>query len=62
MANLIDELNEYRLENRISQVELAEMLKVSFVTVNRWFNRRQEPNQIQKYHINKLISGKRKKR
>jgi len=62
MQNLIDKLNEYRLENRISQEKLAEMLEVSFVTVNRWLNGRQTPNQIQQYHIQKLIEVKKGKR
>ena len=62
MDNMIDKLNEYRLENRITQVELAELLEVSFVTVNRWLNGKQMPNKIQQYHIKKLISGKERKR
>lgn len=62
MDDMIDKLNEYRLENRITQEELAEMLQVSFVTVNRWLNGKQMPNPIQQYHIKKLISGKGKKK
>jgi transcriptional regulator with XRE-family HTH domain len=56
--DLIAQLSEYRLENRISQQRLAEMLGVSIITVNRWFNGRQSPNQIQRYHIEKLLKGK----
>jgi len=51
-------LDEYRLKNRITQERLAEMLGVTFATVNRWFNGRTEPNKIQIYHIKKLLTGK----
>ena len=37
---------------------LAEMLGVTFATVNRWFNGHNVPNQIQTYHIKKLLKGK----
>ncbi len=58
MRDLIKQLEEYRLENRISQEKLAEMLGVAFVTVNRWFNR----HQIQTYQIKKLLAGKGRKK
>lgn len=60
--NLIKRLEIYRLENKISQQELAETLGVSFSTVNRWFNRKSEPNQIQSYHIEKLLKSKGKEK
>ena len=60
IEKMIERLNAYRLENRISQEKLAEMLKVSFVTVNRWFNGRQRPNYMQAYHIKKLLQGSEK--
>jgi len=53
--NLIKELEIYRLENKLSQVQLADKLGVSFCTVNRWFNGHFKPNKIQKYHIEKLL-------
>ena len=52
---IIEKLETYRLENKISQQELAKTLGVSFSTVNRWFNRKSKPNQIQTYHIKKLL-------
>ncbi len=52
---LIQKLDIYRLENKISQQSLAAKLGVSFVTVNRWFNNRTKPNKIQKYHIDKFL-------
>lgn len=56
--DLIDKLETYRLENKITQQQLAKKLGVAFSTVNRWLNRRVEPNKIQSYHIQKiLISG-----
>ena len=60
MKDLIDELDKYRLENRITQEALAQMLNVAFVTVNRWLNGHTRPNKIQTYHINKLLSTMRK--
>jgi len=58
--NIVNKLEEYRLENRISQENLAEMLGISFVTVNRWLNGHQKPNKIQTYHIKKLLETKKK--
>jgi len=55
MSKLIRKLEDYRLENKISQTKLAELLGVTFVTVNRWFNGKFEPNSIQKHHIKKLL-------
>ncbi len=55
MSKLIRKLEDYRLDNKISQAKLAEILGVSFVTVNRWFNGKFEPNKIQKHHIKKLL-------
>ena len=54
--DLIKRLEVYRLENRISQQELAKKLGVSFATVNRWLNGKTKPNKIQEYHIKKLIA------
>lgn len=55
MPDLIRRLDTYRLENRISQEELAQRLKVAFSTVNRWLNGKSKPNKIQSYHIEKLV-------
>lgn len=55
MSKLIRKLEDYRLENRISQTKLAEILGVTFVTVNRWLNGKFGPNKIQRYHIKKLL-------
>lgn len=59
---LLKQLENYRLENRISQVELAETLGVSFATVNRWLNGHFSPNKIQSFHIEKLLAGKKPKK
>ncbi len=58
MAALIKQLEQYRLEKKITQERLAKKLGVSFTTVNRWLNGKAEPNKIQTYHIEKLIKGK----
>ena len=55
MDKLIEKLEIYRLENRISQKQLADKLNVAFSTVNRWFNGKTTPNKIQQYHIKKLL-------
>jgi DNA-binding XRE family transcriptional regulator len=55
MNKLIRKLEDYRLENKVSQTKLAETLGVTFVTVNRWFNGKFDPNKIQRYHIKKLL-------
>ncbi len=57
MSDLIEELENYRLENRISQEQLAKKLGVAFSTVNRWLNGKSEPNKIQTYHIKKILKG-----
>ncbi|MCX5748869.1 MAG: helix-turn-helix transcriptional regulator [Candidatus Saganbacteria bacterium] len=59
--DLIKELEEYRLKNKITQVELAGILGVAFSTVNRWFNNRVKPNKIQKYHIENLLKTRKQK-
>ncbi|MDP8215826.1 MAG: helix-turn-helix transcriptional regulator [Candidatus Kaelpia imicola] len=53
--NIIKELKDYRLKNKITQQELAKMLEVSFATVNRWFNGHTKPSEIQEYHIKELL-------
>ena len=55
MNELIEKLDNYRLENRISQKQLSDQLHVHFTTVNRWFNGKTIPNKIQRYHIKKLL-------
>jgi transcriptional regulator with XRE-family HTH domain len=62
MKNIVKELEKYRLENRISQQKLACELEVAFCTVNRWFKNRNEPSQIQEFHINKLLGIQRRKK
>jgi len=53
--DLVRRLEKYRLENKVSQQRIAEMLGVSFSTVNRWLNGKSKPNKIQAYHIEKLL-------
>lgn len=57
MIELLEKLELYRLENKISQKKLAQRLSVSNNTVNRWFNDRNKPNKIQTYHIIKLLEA-----
>ena len=56
--DLIKRLEEYRLKKRITQERLAEMLGVSFCTVNRWLNGETKPRKIQEYHIKRLLDKK----
>lgn len=55
---LIQQLEEYRLKNRIPQEDLARSLGVAFSTVNRWINGKTKPNKTQTYHIKKLLQTK----
>ena len=58
IMNTIKQLENYRLEHKITQAQLAKELGVSFATVNRWLNGRTKPGKIQQYHIEKLLKGK----
>lgn len=53
---LIQDLEQYRLENKITQEQLAKELGVAFATVNRWLNGRYKPRKIQQYHIKKFLA------
>ncbi len=57
MKNILKELEQYRLEKKISQMELADKLDVAFCTVNRWLNGRNYPSKIQEYHIAKILKN-----
>ena len=52
---LVQDLEKYRLENKITQEQLAKKLGVAFATVNRWLNGKYKPRKIQQYHIEKLL-------
>jgi len=56
--DIIKKLEIYRLENKVTQEKLAEDLGVAFSTVNRWFNGRNVPSQIQQYQIEKYLKKK----
>jgi len=61
MDDIIKRLKEYSYQNNFSQVELAKELGVSFQTVNRWFNNKVKPSNLQLNKIQKLLkrsSGK----
>ena len=55
---IVEKLEEYRLENRITQQELANTLGVHINAVSRWLTGKTKPSQIQAFHIKKLIRGK----
>jgi len=56
--DLIAELDEYRLKNKISQQKLAEILGVSVVTINHWLTRKAKVNKINEYQIRILLKEK----
>ena len=60
--DIIKKLDLYRLENKITQEELAKELDVAFSTVNRWFNGRNVPSKIQQYHVEKYLNKKVRKK
>lgn len=53
--DLIAELDNYRLKNKISQQKLAEILGVSVVTINHWLTRKAKVNKINEYQIKELL-------
>jgi len=53
--DIIKKLELYRLENRITQQDLAKELGVAFSTVSRWFNGKTIPSKIQQYHVEKYL-------
>jgi transcriptional regulator with XRE-family HTH domain len=54
--DIIKKLELYRLENRITQQDLAKELEVAFSTVSRWFNGKTMPSKIQQYHVEKYLT------
>ena len=56
MDDSIRQLELYRLENRITQVELAKDIGVNFSTISRWLNGKTKPNKIQQYHVEKFLT------
>ncbi|OGW83345.1 MAG: hypothetical protein A2987_01210 [Omnitrophica bacterium RIFCSPLOWO2_01_FULL_45_10] len=52
---LINQLETYRLDHKITQEELADKLGVAFSTVNRWLNDKNKPSKIQIHQIKKLL-------
>ena len=56
MANYKDPLIELRLKLGVSQEELAHLLGVSFSSVNRWENGRNQPTKIAKLKLKKLFN------
>ena len=55
MKDLIKQLEEYRLKNRLTQDELAKKLGVSCVSVNKWLNEHTQPQKLQVYQIEQLL-------
>lgn len=56
--DIIERLEQFRLENKITQQELAKMLEVAFSTISRWLNGKSKPRKMQTYHIEKLLARK----
>ena len=56
--DLLDQLEEYRLENKISQRKLAKILAAHYTTTNKWLTRDNKPNKIQERQIKKSIKTK----
>ena len=55
---LIQDLEKYRLEHKVTQKQLAKDLGVAFATVNRWLNGKYKPRKIHQYHIEKYLRKK----
>ena len=56
--DIVKKLELYRLENKITQQDLAKELGVAFSTVSRWFNGKTVPSKIQQYHVEKYLTKK----
>ncbi|MBU4306052.1 MAG: helix-turn-helix domain-containing protein [Candidatus Omnitrophica bacterium] len=56
--DIVKTLELYRLENKITQQDLAKELGVAFSTVSRWFNGKTVPSKIQQYHVEKYLTKK----
>lgn len=52
---LIDRLELYRLENKLSQKELAKLLGVHWTTVSGWLTGKRMPRKIHVYQIGKFL-------
>lgn len=59
-SDIVGKLNLHRLEHKLTQVEIAKLLNVSFQTVNRWINRKVKPSQLQEHQIKKLLQNNRR--
>ncbi|MCM8808482.1 MAG: helix-turn-helix transcriptional regulator [Candidatus Omnitrophica bacterium] len=55
IMKLIEQLETYRLEKKLSQQKLAKILGVHYVTLNRWIMGKKKPNKIWVYHIKKFL-------
>lgn len=56
--DLIDRLESFRLENKITLQQLSKILDVNYTTLYRWFSGKTKPHKIQQYHIEKFLSAK----
>lgn len=59
---LINRLRQYRLEQQLTQEQLAAKLGVAFITLNRWLNGHATPQQLQRYRIEKLLKARKGRR
>jgi transcriptional regulator with XRE-family HTH domain len=57
---LLQDLETYRLKNKLTQKEVANKLGVSFATVNRWLNGHTQPSKLQRYQLEQQIYTKSK--
>lgn len=52
---LADDIREFRIQNNLSQQDLAEMLGVSWVSVHRWETGKSQPSKLCLKHLNNLM-------
>jgi len=53
--DLVKQLQEWRLEKRLSLQKLSKLINVSYVTIGRWERGQYRPGKIQAYHIRKFL-------
>ena len=53
--SLMQRLESYRLQKNFTQAKLAEILKVTPITINRWLNEKVKPSKLKEYQIQQLL-------
>ena len=58
IKKLMIRLKEYRLKHQLTQEDLAKKLRVTRLTLSRWFNNKNTPRELEQYRIEELLRKK----